>query len=116
MGSPSTSETSSPIWLALIKISSNSWMIRRLCSIAVWLTNREKPLISGMKSSPLFSTVVSPRCAVSHNPDRRLGTGRGTSCLSIRADHGGYDGAEDRTTVPQEEPGSGKDGTSSGKP
>ena len=61
----------------------------------------------------MFSTVVSPRFAVSHNPDRRLGTGRGTSCVVICADDEGYDGAEDRTTVPQGEPGSGKDDTSS---
>src|SRR6266566_2042477 len=58
MASPSISEISSPSWLVLMSVSSNSWIISRLCSISVSLTNRVKPLISGIKSSPLVSIFL----------------------------------------------------------
>src|SRR5215813_7274255 len=55
MASPSISDILRPESLALINTSNNCWMMKRLCSISTSFTNRENPLMSGIKSKPLFS-------------------------------------------------------------
>src|SRR4029453_1191680 len=55
MASPSISEICRPESFALINTSNNCWMMKRLCLISTSFTNRENPLMSGIKSKPLFS-------------------------------------------------------------
>src|SRR5215470_702691 len=63
MASPSISEICRPESFALSNTSNNCWMMKRLCSSSTAFTNRENPLMSGIKSKPLFSMAVVLTCA-----------------------------------------------------